>query len=97
MKDRNKRNLIKYCMICYANKPERTHHCSKCNRCVLNMDHHCPWLNVCIGLKNRKHFILLLFYTLLVCFVILIGAIDITFNILSDVLVRIKNKYIYII
>ena len=32
----------RYCMLCHVFKPERCHHCSVCNRCVLNMDHHCP-------------------------------------------------------
>lgn len=37
-------------------KPDRTHHCSSCNRCILKMDHHCPWLNNCVGHKNYKPF-----------------------------------------
>jgi hypothetical protein len=38
-----------WCTKCQAPKPERTHHCSFCKRCVLKMDHHCPWLaNKCI-------------------------------------------------
>lgn len=60
----NKRR--RYCLICHIFKPERSHHCSACNRCVLNMDHHCPWLNNCIGFYNRKFFLLLLFYTILI-------------------------------
>ncbi|KAI5116582.1 hypothetical protein M0805_009225 [Coniferiporia weirii] len=40
----------KWCRKCWAPKPERTHHCSACGRCVLKMDHHCPWLaQKCLG------------------------------------------------
>lgn len=31
----------RYCLMCHVFKPERCHHCSVCNRCILNMDHHC--------------------------------------------------------
>lgn len=30
------------------------------------MDHHCPWINSCIGFYNRKFFIQLLFYFLVI-------------------------------
>eukprot|EP01017_Pseudomicrothorax_dubius_P032406 TRINITY_DN4245_c0_g1_i1.p1 TRINITY_DN4245_c0_g1~~TRINITY_DN4245_c0_g1_i1.p1 ORF type:complete len:346 (-),score=57.87 TRINITY_DN4245_c0_g1_i1:184-1221(-) len=53
----------KYCLHCHTYKPERCHHCSLCNRCVLNMDHHCPWVGNCVGFYNKKFFILLLFYS----------------------------------
>ena len=54
----------RYCLMCHVFKPDRCHHCSACNRCVLNMDHHCPWINNCVGFYNRKFFMLLLVYTL---------------------------------
>jgi palmitoyltransferase len=55
----------RYCLMCHVFKPERCHHCSACNRCVLNMDHHCPWINNCVGFYNRKYFYLLLIYVIL--------------------------------
>lgn len=54
----------RYCKVCHVWKPDRTHHCSACGRCVLNMDHHCPWVNNCIGYENRKFFIQLLCYAI---------------------------------
>ena len=61
----------RFCMICNNFKPERCHHCSTCQQCVLVMDHHCQWLNNCIGFKNRKIFILLLMYSFILIILIL--------------------------
>ena len=55
----------RYCLICNAFEPERSHHCSVCNKCVLNMDHHCPWVDNCIGFYNRKFFMQLLFFVVI--------------------------------
>ncbi|KAI1319771.1 palmitoyltransferase for Vac8p [Mortierella claussenii] len=58
---------MRYCQKCHFEKPDRTHHCSSCKRCVLKMDHHCPWLNNCVGHKNYKAFFLFVFWTAVYC------------------------------
>lgn len=55
------------CDVCKLPKPFNTHHCSFCNKCVINLDHHCPWINNCVGFNNLRFFLLFLLYTLLAC------------------------------
>jgi len=61
-----------YCSKCNANKPPRAHHCKICGKCILKMDHHCVWVNNCVGWNNYKYFILLLNYTVVTCFTIIL-------------------------
>ncbi|XP_075919509.1 palmitoyltransferase ZDHHC20-B-like [Petromyzon marinus] len=58
---------IRYCERCQLVKPDRCHHCSVCDSCVLKMDHHCPWVNNCVGYSNYKFFLLFLLYAALHC------------------------------
>ena len=56
-----------YCKRCESIKPDRAHHCTVCNRCVLRMDHHCPWMANCVGHYNYKYFVLFILYMTLSC------------------------------
>ena len=57
------------CQKCVKRKPDRCHHCSQCNECILKMDHHCPWIANCVGYRNYKFFLLTLIYAALSCWI----------------------------
>jgi len=57
----------RHCKWCTTYKPDRCHHCRVCRQCILKMDHHCPWIMNCVGFKNHKYFLLLLFYSTIAC------------------------------
>lgn len=59
---KNNNSTYRYCTKCSVWKPDRCHHCSTCNRCVLRMDHHCPWFATCVGFYNHKFFAQFLVY-----------------------------------
>ena len=50
------------CQNCHSVRPKDAHHCITCHCCILDRDHHCPWINNCVGLFNKKYFILFNIY-----------------------------------
>ncbi|KAM7000545.1 palmitoyltransferase ZDHHC15B [Tautogolabrus adspersus] len=64
---RTQSGAIRFCDRCQVLKPDRCHHCSVCETCVMKMDHHCPWVNNCVGFSNYKFFLLFLSYSMLYC------------------------------
>uniref|UniRef100_A0A8R1HQB5 Palmitoyltransferase n=3 Tax=Caenorhabditis japonica TaxID=281687 RepID=A0A8R1HQB5_CAEJA len=58
---------IRFCDKCCCIKPDRSHHCSMCEQCVLKFDHHCPWVNNCVNFGNYKYFILFMGYGFVLC------------------------------
>uniref|UniRef100_A0A8C4N334 Palmitoyltransferase n=1 Tax=Eptatretus burgeri TaxID=7764 RepID=A0A8C4N334_EPTBU len=64
---REDEHFLQFCSICQGFKAPRSHHCRKCNRCVMKMDHHCPWINNCCGHKNHSNFTWFLLFAPLGC------------------------------
>mmetsp|Transcript_4119 Transcript_4119/g.12046 ORF Transcript_4119/g.12046 Transcript_4119/m.12046 type:complete len:533 (+) Transcript_4119:71-1669(+) len=59
-----------WCAACEHWKPPLAHHCSICGRCGLWMDHHCNFAMQCVGFRNLRCFLVMLFYTQLLCFLL---------------------------
>ncbi|KAH9213829.1 DHHC palmitoyltransferase-domain-containing protein [Leptodontidium sp. 2 PMI_412] len=62
----------KWCTHCANWKPDRAHHCSTIDRCILKMDHFCPWVGGPLGENNIKYFIQFNTYAALYCLHLLV-------------------------
>lgn len=82
-KNKEDYQYLQFCKICEGYKAPRSHHCRKCNRCVLKMDHHCPWINNCVGHYNHGYFTA--FLTCAVC-----GCCLASFNLIAWLLTLIS-------
>lgn len=71
------------CQRCLRTKPDRTHHCSQCGKCILKMDHHCPWVGNCIGFYNYKYFLNMLFYASFTTLLIVITSYPVFIAVLA--------------
>jgi len=69
-----------YCTKCRNERPDRAHHCKTCGKCVVNMDHHCPWMNNCVGLHNRKLFVVFLMYAVLGTGIVAVAMVSTFFD-----------------
>lgn len=55
----------RYCSTCYNWKPDRSHHCSEMNRCIVKFDHFCPWVGGVVSETSYKFFVQFNFYAAL--------------------------------
>lgn len=88
--------IVKSCNKCFLIRPDRSHHCSICNKCILKLDHHCPWVNNCIGFYNYKYFILMLFYVFTSCIQYIIVFYKFN-NFIKNIKIYIKVSILYYI
>ncbi|KAK2956066.1 putative Palmitoyltransferase ZDHHC2 [Blattamonas nauphoetae] len=66
---------ITWCEKCQNVRPERAHHCSVCDICVLRMDHHCGFVSNCVGQWNYKSFLLFCISTPIAALFYIAGAV----------------------
>jgi len=57
------RGPLELCETCHEPVHERSIHCPYCRQCTLGMRAHCIWTSSCVGLRNYKYALLLLFYS----------------------------------
>ena len=71
-------SMIRRCSKCEPNtfKPDRAHHCSRLNACILKMDHHCSFANQTIGFRNYKFFMQFMFYAILSCIIFILAMFE---------------------
>ncbi|KAK2154089.1 hypothetical protein LSH36_277g03050 [Paralvinella palmiformis] len=51
-----KKDDWKYCILCQAYAPPRSHHCRVCGTCILKRDHHCWFAGCCVGYQNFRYY-----------------------------------------
>ena len=56
---------VNKCNKCNIIKPKSCHHCIDCHLCILERNNHCPWMNNCIGLFNKKNYLLFCLYSVI--------------------------------
>lgn len=89
MHERTFEGYLRYCQTCNSYKPDRSHHCSVCRRCILKMDHHCVFVNNCISFYNYKFFICFITYAFIGCLFVTI----VTFPTFADI-ISLKTSHI---
>lgn len=77
---------FRLCTICNTFKPDRSHHCSACGKCILRMDHHCPWVGNCIGYGNYRYFMQLLFYVNLTLIFVISTMVERVVNVFQPII-----------
>lgn len=50
-----------YCYTCQVSVHTSAKHCRYCVKCVTRFDHHCKWLNTCVGSRNYRYFLFIVF------------------------------------
>eukprot|EP01147_Barroeca_monosierra_P004710 gene4710-6817_t len=48
------------CHTCCVVRGDRVHHSTPIGACIIDYDHYCDFMNQAIGLKNRRHFLIMM-------------------------------------
>ena len=83
---------VKFCQKCRIFRALRAHHCKFCGVCVEEYDHHSQMISNCVGKRNKKCFLLMLWLGLLTIFEILLLSL---YNLLDEKSRNDKSRVIY--
>jgi palmitoyltransferase len=74
----------RFCSVCECNSPPRSFHCFTCKTCILKRDHHCNFAGVCVGHRNQRYFIVMVFYVALGAFYGTCMNVDFVFHLFGE-------------
>eukprot|EP01034_Spumella_vulgaris_P021517 gene21517-27552_t len=88
----------KYCRTTLVRKPMRSKYCARTGCVVARMDHYCVWLNISVGHRNHRTFVVFLLLHLLVAtFSTVMIARQIGSKVACDLLVHMLSTRFFIV
>lgn len=79
----------RFCSVCECNAPPRSYHCHTCRVCVLRRDHHCVFTGCCIGHKNQRYFVTMVFYFWMAALYATVMNVDLIYHLFGEISLKV--------